>query len=54
MNNWEDLSDLKDSPTDKFVCWLCDYWWVVLIILLLALVAFFSRAFWLPLFGLLK
>ena len=30
------------------VCWVCDYWWVLLLIIVLALTAFFTRDFWLP------
>lgn len=33
------------------VCFLCDYWWVVLLILVLAVTAFFTRDYWLPLLG---
>lgn len=31
------------------VCFICDYWWVLLIILVLGLTAYFTRAYWLPL-----
>ncbi len=30
-------------------CWLCDYWWVLLAVIVLALTAFFTRGRWLPL-----
>jgi hypothetical protein len=39
MNN-----DFWESP----VCWPCNYWWVLLIILVLAITAYFTRQFWLP------
>lgn len=29
-------------------CWVCDYWWALLLIVVLALTAFFTRDFWLP------
>lgn len=31
---------------------LCDYWWVLMGILILGLALFFTREFWLPLLGL--
>jgi len=27
---------------------MCDYWWVLLIIVVLALTAYFTRSYWLP------
>lgn len=30
------------------VCFVCDYWWVLLIVVVLALTAFFTRDYWLP------
>ena len=39
--------DWWESP----VCWLCDYWWALLIALVLGLTAYFTRDLWLPLLG---
>lgn len=33
-----------ETPT----CWFCDYWWVLLAAVILALAAYFSRDIWLP------
>jgi len=33
---------------EKPTCWLCDYWWVLLILLALCLTGYFSREQWLP------
>lgn len=30
---------------------LCDYWWVLLILLILGLALYFTRMYWLPLLG---
>ena len=27
---------------------MCDYWWVLLIIIVLGLTAYFTRSYWLP------
>ncbi len=37
---------------EKIFWWLCDYWWILLSAFVLALAAYFSRAYWLPLIGL--
>lgn len=42
--------DWWESP----VCWLCDYWWILLIAVILALTAYFTRDIWLPELGLNK
>jgi hypothetical protein len=34
------------------VCWLCDYWWALLLALVLFLTAYFSRNFWMQMVGL--
>ena len=31
---------------------LCDFWWVLLILLILGLALYFTRMYWLPLLGL--
>ena len=33
------------------VCFICDYWWALLLVIVLALAAFFTRDLWLPLLG---
>jgi|YNPNPStandDraft_1061719.scaffolds.fasta_scaffold41336_2 Uncharacterized protein conserved in bacteria len=33
---------------ERPVCWLCDFWWVLLILLVGALAAFFTRDYWMP------
>lgn len=38
---------------ESTACWICDYWWVFLAFLLLILAAYFSRSFWLPVFGII-
>jgi hypothetical protein len=37
-----------EGPT----AFLCDYWWVILIVIVLAITAYFTRDYWLPLIGL--
>jgi hypothetical protein len=39
--------DWSEGP----VCFLCDYWWIFLIVLVLAITAYFTRDYWLPLLG---
>jgi len=39
--------DWWESP----VCWVCDYWWVVLMLLALILVGYLSRGDWMPMFS---
>lgn len=34
------------------VRFLCGYWWIFLILIVLALTAYFTRSVWLPLLGL--
>ena len=41
---------MNDKGSDKAVCWLCDYWWVILLIIALVLVIYFTKDLWLPLF----
>jgi len=36
---------------ESSVCWLCDYWWALLIALILGLSAYFTRDLWLPILG---
>jgi hypothetical protein len=34
------------------VCFLCNYWWVILLVIVLGVVAYFTSPYWLPLLGL--
>ncbi len=34
---------------EGFVCFLCDWWWLVLLIIALAVTAVLTRNLWLPL-----
>lgn len=40
---------MKDNPSDNAVCWLCDYWWVIALILVVLAVAYFTFPYWGPL-----
>lgn len=33
-------------------CFLCDYWWIILILVVLGITTYFTRDYWLPLLGL--
>ncbi len=44
---------MKDSPTDSPMCFLCDYGWILLLLLVIAAVAYFTFPYWAPLVGLL-
>lgn len=37
---------------ERPACFVCDYWWAMLAVLLLSLLFYFTRAYWLPLIGL--
>jgi hypothetical protein len=40
---------MKDDPTDNAMCFICDYGWFLLPLLLIAgLTAYLTRAYWLP------
>jgi hypothetical protein len=39
---------MNEEPWEGAVCFLCDYWWVFLILIVLAITAYFTRALWLP------
>jgi hypothetical protein len=34
-------------------CIICDFWWLILIVVVLGLTAYFTRNFWIPLLGLI-
>jgi len=40
---------MNESPFDKTMCWICDYWWVIVLVIVLILVAYFTQDLWLPL-----
>ncbi len=42
---------MNEDWSEGIVCFLCDYWWVFLILLVLGLTAYFTRNMWLPLLG---
>lgn len=44
-------SQLNNNSTDDAICFLCDYGWILLPILLLSALAYFFRDQWLPLVG---
>lgn len=39
---------MKEPFWESSVCWLCDRWWVLLTLLVLAVTAYFTRRWWLP------
>ncbi len=42
---------MNEEWWEKPTCFVCDYWWVLLLVIVLALTAFFTRDLWLPLLG---
>ena len=40
---------MKKNSLDGPMCWICDYWWVLLIIIVLIAVAYFTYPYWGPL-----
>ena len=38
---------------DGFMEFVCDFWWIFVILLAIALALYFTRAYWLPLLGLI-
>ena len=43
---------MNDEWWEGPTCFICDYWWVILIIIVLAVAAYFTSPYWLPLLGL--
>lgn len=43
---------MKEEWWESPVCYLCDYWWTLLLGLALVLTAYFTREYWLPILGL--
>ena len=42
---------MQETPFEPVVCAICDYWWAILLVVVLGLAAYFTRASWLPLLG---
>lgn len=43
---------MEDRWYDGSVCFLCNYWWIILLVIVLGVVAYFTAPYWLPLLGL--
>jgi hypothetical protein len=43
---------MNEDWWERPVCWLCDFWWVLLLLLVLLATALFTRHIWLPWLGL--
>lgn len=39
---------MREEWWERPVCYVCNYWWVILLLILLALAAYFTRPVWLP------
>lgn len=39
---------MREEWWERPVCFICKYWWAILLVLLLALAAYLSRDYWLP------
>jgi hypothetical protein len=39
---------MNEDWWERPVCWLCDFWWIPLLLLLAGLAAFFTREAWIP------
>lgn len=42
---------MKEEWWEQPVCFVCDYWWALLLALALLLTGWFTRGYWLPLLG---
>ncbi len=42
---------MKEEWWEQPVCWLCNYWWLFLLLILILLTAFLTRQLWLPEIG---
>ena len=42
---------MREEWWESPVCYICDYWWALLLGLILAATAYFTRPFWLPALG---
>lgn len=43
---------MQKKPYEDILAVVCDYWWVLLILLIVGLILYFARAMWFPIFGL--
>jgi hypothetical protein len=34
---------MTDNPFDSTICWICDYWWIIVSVIVLGLVAYFTQ-----------
>lgn len=39
---------MNDEWWEGTVCFICDYWWLLLLILVLGLAAYFTHNYWWP------
>jgi hypothetical protein len=39
---------MREEWWEKPTCWLCDYWWLILLLMLIGLGAYFARNLWRP------
>lgn len=44
--------DMNEEWWERPTCFICDYGWIILLIIILALALFFTRNLWMPLLGL--
>lgn len=42
---------MSDRWYDGLVIFITDFWWLILAVIVLALTAYFTRGWWLPLLG---
>ena len=42
---------MKKDWWEGSACFLCDFWWLVLLLFVLAVTAYFTRDLWLPALG---
>lgn len=40
---------MNDEWWEGSVCFVCDYWWALLALIVLGVTAYFTRDYWLPL-----
>jgi len=43
---------MNDEWWERPTCWICDYGWIIALIIIIALVLFFTRNMWMPVLGL--
>ncbi len=42
---------MNEGPWEKPMCFMCDYGWIIGLIIVLGLILYFTRDAWLPLLG---